>query len=852
MPEDPKSLASRLPPPGVELAADEVFSRFVDYVTDKGLSLYPAQEDALLELLAGHNVILNTPTGSGKSLVATAMIFKARCENRRAVYTCPIKALVSEKFFALCEDFGADQVGMLTGDASINRDAPILCCTAEILMSICLREGHWAPVDAVIMDEFHYFSDRDRGVAWEVPLLVLSSATFLLMSATLGDTRRFEDVLHSLTGSPAVTVRSNHRPVPLDFEYRETPLHETVAELVSMGRHPIYLVNFSQRSAADEAQNLMSVDFCTKDEKRAIAEALRDVSFDSPYGKEVQKFLRHGLGIHHAGLLPRYRLAVERLAQQGLLKIISGTDTLGVGVNIPIRTVLFTRLCKFDGEKTSVLSVRDFKQIAGRAGRKGFDDHGWVVAQAPEHVIENLRAEMKASGDPGKMRKLVKRKPPERGYAHFDRATFDRLVSAQPEALRSRFKVTHSMLLAVLQRESRRTHDNCRALGSLIARSLGSDLDKKRQRREAWAIYRSMLDAAILTKDPDGRAVVRADLQLDFNIHNTLAMWLIDTLPKVDRDSPEYALAVLTLCESVVENPEVILQRQLDRIKTEAMAEMKSRGVEYEERIAELEKLEYPKPHRDFIYATFNDFAAKHPWVGQENIRPKSVAREMFESYLSFADYVREYDLHRVEGVLLRYLSELYKVVVQTVPLAARTDELREAIDYLRAMLREVDSSLVDEWERLQRGESEEPETTGAKSAEEAVALTPDVTRNVRSFTAMVRRAVFNLVRALANRDWTTAARRVDAPADGSAPSPLEIESAMEVFFREHAGLRVDHDARSPARTRVLPVTDSRWKIEQVLVDDEDDNDWVLELEIDLDRSRALDRPVIHWVGLST
>ncbi len=847
------SLASRLPPPGEDLPSDEVFTRFVEHVSARGLSLYPAQEDALLEILAGRNVILNTPTGSGKSLVATAMIFKAMCEGRRAIYTCPIKALVSEKFFALCEDFGAERVGMLTGDASINRDAPILCCTAEILMSMCLREGHWARADYVVMDEFHYFSDRERGVAWEVPLLVLSSATFLLMSATLGDTKRFEEVLTALTGNPAVTVRSNQRPVPLDFEYRETPLHETVAELVAAGRHPIYLVNFTQRAAAEEAQSLMSVDFCTKEEKKAIAEALSEVEFDSPYGKEVQKFLRHGLGIHHAGLLPRYRLAVERLAQKGMLKIISGTDTLGVGVNIPIRTVLFTKLCKYDGEKTAVLTVRDFKQIAGRAGRKGYDDQGWVVAQAPEHVIENLRLEMKAAGDPAKLRKLErsKKKPPERGYVPFDRATFDRLVSAPPEPLQSRFKVTHGMLLAVLQRDAARPHDNCRALGRLIARSLGGDGDKRRQKREAWTIYKSMIDAGILAKEyVEGveRVVVRSDLQVDFNIHNTLAMWLLDTLPGVDRESPDYALDVLTLCEAVVENPEVILQRQLDRIKTEAMAEMKSRGVEYEERIAELEKLEYPKPHRDFIYATFNAFAAKHPWVGAENIRPKSVAREMFESYLSFADYVKEYDLHRVEGVLLRYLSDVYKVLAQTVPVKARTDELREVIDYLRAMIKEVDSSLVDEWERLQRPEEEDDDVEVAPEEP----LPKDVTRNLRSFTAMVRRAVFNLVRALANRDWVAAARRVDAPVVGEAWTPKSLESAMEPYFAEHPSIRLDHDARSPSRTRVERESDTFWRVEQVLVDDEGDNDWVLRLEVDLGRSRALDRPVITLVEVTT
>src|SRR6185503_1788464 len=250
----------------------------------------------------------------------------------------------------------------------------------------------------------------ERGVAWQIPLLTLPRAAFLLMSATIGKTDFFEERLARLTSRPAVAVRSSERPVPLDFEYKETPLHETILDLIRHEKAPIYVVNFTQRAAAEEAQNLMSTDFCTKEQKRAIHAALEGVRFDSPYGKEIARFVRHGIGLHHAGLLPKYRLLVEKLAQRGHLKIICGTDTLGVGVNIPIRTVLFTKLCKYDGEKTAVLSVRDFQQISGRAGRKGFDTQGSVVCQAPEHVIENLRMEAKAAGDPVKKKKIVRRK----------------------------------------------------------------------------------------------------------------------------------------------------------------------------------------------------------------------------------------------------------------------------------------------------------------------------------------------------------------------------------------------------------------------------------------------------------
>src|SRR5204863_7041482 len=193
------------------------------------------------------------------------------------------------------------------------------------------------------------------------------------------------------------------------------------------------------RSAAEQAQNLMSANFSTKEEKEAIQRALEGFKFDTPFGKELQRYLRHGIGLHHAGLLPKYRLLVEKLAQQGLLKVVSGTDTLGMGINIPIRTVLFTQLCKYDGEKSAILSVRDFHQIAGRAGRKGFDDRGTVVAQAPEHMIDNLKLAEKASKDG---RKPVKRKPPEKNFVNWDKQTFLRLIHAPPERLVSRFQVS--------------------------------------------------------------------------------------------------------------------------------------------------------------------------------------------------------------------------------------------------------------------------------------------------------------------------------------------------------------------------------------------------------------------------
>ncbi len=838
--------------PDKDAPSDVILTTFLAYVSARGLDLYPAQEEAILELLEGNNVILNTPTGSGKSLVAEAAHYHALVRGERSFYTCPIKALANEKFFALARTFGAENVGLMTGDATVNRDAPIICATAEVLANIALAEGKRADVDVAILDEFHYYADRDRGVAWQIPLLALPNTRFLLMSATFGDPEPFEKHLTRLTGKRTAVVRSFDRPVPLDFEYRETPLHETVHDLVSKGRFPVYIVNFTQRACAEEAQNLMSMDYCSKEEKKRIAETLAqgNARFDSPYGREIQRFIRHGIGIHHAGLLPKYRLLVEKLAQKGLLKIISGTDTLGVGVNVPIRTVLFTKLCKYDGEKTAILSVRDFQQISGRAGRKGFDDRGSVVAQAPEHVIENLRLEAKAGNDPVKKKRIVRRKPPEHGYVHWDKGTFTRLLESQPESLVSRFSLSHGMVVNVVAREE---DGGCMALARLIKASHERDAHKRILGRQALEMYKALEGAGILEREYDDegrrRIVVNADLGEDFSLHHALSLWLLDTVKQLEETSPTYALDVLTLVESMLENPEVILNRQLDKLKTEKVAELKAAGVEYEERMAELEKLEYPKPNREFIYGTFNEFALKHPWVKAENIRPKSIARDMIENVMSFTEYVREYGLERVEGLLLRYLSDVYKTLVQTVPAWARNDAVEDMVTTFGAVVRQVDASLLDEWERLKNPYElfEPPKETGLLEPQGSL----DVTKDEKAFTVLVRNEVFRLVRALARADWMECARIVAPAPELEAREAARIETEMKPFIAEHSAIRVDPEARAPKHMHVERGEGS-WRVRQTLLDPEGHDDWFFEATIDLERSRAAGRPVLALERIAT
>src|SRR5579859_7585481 len=430
---------------------DAVFDAFAGWSKRRGLALYPHQEDALIEIVSGANVILSTPTGSGKSLVATGAHFAALADDRRTFYSAPIKALVSEKFFDLCAAFGPAEVGMMTGDASVNPEAPIICCTAEVLASIALRDGAAADVGLVVMDEFHYYADPDRGWAWQVPLIELPQAQFLLMSATLGDVTRFRGDLVRRTGHDTAVITSAERPVPLAYSYVTTPMHETLENLLANQQAPVYIVHFTQAAAIEQAQALMSVNVCTREEKDQIASLIGGFRFSSGFGKTLSRLVRHGIGVHHAGMLPRYRRLVETLAQAGLLKVICGTDTLGVGINVPIRTVLLTSLSKYDGSVTRLLQAREFHQIAGRAGRAGFDDAGLVVVQAPEHVIANDKALAKIGDDPKKRRKFVRRKPPP-GMVSWGQPTFDRLVAAEPEPLKSSFAVSHAMLLNVIAR----------------------------------------------------------------------------------------------------------------------------------------------------------------------------------------------------------------------------------------------------------------------------------------------------------------------------------------------------------------------------------------------------------------
>lgn len=799
---------------------DTLLEAFVDWTIDAGFELYPAQEEAVLELMSGRHLILNTPTGSGKSMVANAAHFATLAAGERSYYTSPIKALVSEKFFDLCELFGAERVGMLTGDASINHDAPIICCTAEVLANIALQEGATADVHNVVMDEFHYFSDRERGVAWQVPLLRLPQTRFVLMSATLGDTRRFEAQIPAATGRELAVVRSSERPVPLAFAYAETTLHESIEKLVDQNRAPVYVVNFTQREAAELAQDLVSLALVDRAQRDEIKAEMSTFRFTSHYGKDLKRFLSAGVGLHHAGLLPKYRRLVERLSQKGLLKVVCGTDTLGVGVNIPLRSVLFSKLCKYDGESTKILSVRDFKQIAGRAGRKGYDDKGWVVAQAPAHVVENLKLERKAAAS-GK-KKFTRKKAPDRGYVHWDDKTFEKLQSGDPEPLTSQFQVTTGMILDLMQSPaaSGARRGAYGALVDMIAESYESPGRQSRHRRHAATLFRALRDAGVLRLVPrEGtrgqRVQVDPDLDDDFSLFHALSLWLVEAASELDVADENYALHLLSLVEAILENPRALLHARERLEKSELIARMKAEGADYDARTEALEKVSYPKPLAEYIYASFDAFRATHPWIRSENIRPKGLAREMYESFSTFDAYVRKLGIARAEGLLLRYLNEVFKTLRQSLPERCKTDAVLELTAWLGATIERVDASLVSEWERL-------VDTVSAMGVHVEVEApqAPNLRQDTRALRARARAEVHRIVAAIAGGDFDEAAASFYAAPESSADAvtDTELQSALQAVVGDSA-IVFDHRARLAEHTRLRELADGVWELSQALFD---------------------------------
>ncbi len=817
-----------------------MFASFAAWAQDCGTTLYPAQEEALIELISGSNVVLATPTGSGKSLVATGAIYAGLAAGSQSYYTAPIKALVSEKFFALCDVFGAANVGMLTGDAAVNAGAPVIACTAEILANIALREGADADIGLVVMDEFHFYGDPDRGWAWQVPLLELPHAQFLLMSATLGDVTFLREDLTRRTGRPTELVANTERPVPLFYSYATTPMHETIGDLLDTKQAPIYVVHFTQASALERAQALMSVNVSTKEEKAAIAELIGGFRFTTTFGSTLSRLVRHGIGVHHAGMLPKYRRLVEQLAQAGLLKVICGTDTLGVGINVPIRTVVFSALSKYDGIRTRLLQAREFHQIAGRAGRAGYDTAGTVVVQAPDHEVENLKQFAKAADDKKKLRKLVRRKAPE-GMVPWSESTMTRLIDATPEPLTSNMRVSTAMILDVVDRPG----DPFLAMRRLLTENHEPRKRQLQHIREAVGIARSLLQAGVLERldqpEDDGRRYrLTVDLPADFALNqplSTFALAAVDVLDQATENSATFALEVVSVIEATLEDPRAILAAQLNKARGEAVAAMKAEGIEYDERIELLDDVTYPKPLDELLQHTYAVYLESNPWAADARLSPKAVVREMWERAFTFREFVSVYGLTRSEGAVLRYLSDAFKALRSGVPAAARTDEVTDLVEWLGELVRQVDSSLLDEWEEL----------TNPDQPHDAPVSVPTrprpLTGNERAFTAMVRNALFRRVELFARRRWHDLGE-LDSGSGWTGERWAEVSDA---YFAEHDDVGIGANARGPALL-IIDRQPGIWRVRQILDDPAGDHDWGFDVEVDLDASDEEGVAVIRLV----
>lgn len=811
------------------LPAETAYERFLSWVEARGITPWTHQEDALFALAAGSNVILGTPTGSGKSLVAIGELFLGLATGKRGYYTAPIKALVSEKFFQLVDIFGRDNVGMVTGDSHINTKAPIICCTAEILANQALAEGADADVGLIAMDEFHFFADPDRGWAWQVPLLTLPHAQFLLMSATLEDMSAIAATLERETGREVERILNAPRPVPLSYQYVKTALEATVELALRQGDAPLYIVHFSQDAALTSARALASYGVATKEQREAIKEALHGARFNTAFGKTLKHLISCGVGLHHAGLLPRYRLLVEKLAQQGLLPVICGTDTLGVGINVPIHTVVLTGLTKFDGVKQRRLRSREFHQIAGRAGRSGFDTEGVVIAEAPEHEIENFKAELKAMGDPKKMKRLKKKKPPE-GFVTWNEATFTRLIDAPPETLRPRLRVTHSMVLAEVEQGG----DARARVDDIIDRSLQSDEEKAALHDRAAEIFATLIDAGVVVQkavqgdgpDPATAYELTVDLPEDFALDQPLSPFLLAALELLDPESPTYDMDLISFVEATLEDPKQVLRAQERRARDEAMAAMKAEGVDFEERVERVRDVTYPKPLEEQIDTAYQAYCEKVPWARDFEPAPKSVLRDMLETGCDFKSYIQSYKIERCEGILLRYLAEAFRALDRTVPADKKTPQLDDVVAWLGLIVRSVDSSLVDEWAAAGQPIDAAP----PKLADEVVA-------DRRGLTVLVRNALFHRVR-LAARDR---ADELGALDEDWGFGTLRWKRVLDAFYEAHDELLTDADARSAAYLSIDEAdekTDHVWHVHQVFADADGDHDFGIMADVDLNATQ--------------
>ncbi len=539
---------------------------------------------------------------------------------------------------------------------------------------------------------------------------------------------------------------------------------------------------------------------------------------------------------------------------------------------MPIHTEVLTSLTKYDGVKSRRLRSREFHQIAGRAGRAGFDSEGLVIAEAPEHDIENAKLVQKAGGDPKKLRKIKRKKPPE-GFVNWNEQTFERLVASSPEVLRPHMRVSHSMVLSLVERGG----DALENISDLIDLSMQTPDEKVQLKARAEEILDTLVATGVVEKelvgagsagaaesvegdegadgvggaDDEGcaKGVEDADGDKDtegaegaswnysltmempasFSLDQPLSPFLLAVLDMLSMEDPNYALDLISLVEATLENPFSVLRAQQRRARDEAAAEMKAAGIGFEERLERLANVSYPRPLEDELNAAFEHYCEAVPWARDYELAPKSVLRDMIETASDFKTYVARYKIARSEGTLLRYLSDVFRVLARTIPEARRDERLNEVIDWLRFMVQSIDSSLMDEW--AQTGDSADD-----------IALAPPPSANAvvadrRGLVILVRNALFLRVR-LASLGRCDELGSLDCEAGYGA---AHWERVLEGFYEVHEEIRIDADARSHAYLLIDEadeVGEHLWHVRQIFLDEDADCDFAIAADVDLDATQ--------------
>jgi len=693
------------------------------FLWSRGLEPYPVQEQAIGKIFAGESVLVTVPTGTGKTLMAKAALHAAVGRGQRAIYTTPLRALTEEKYRELCDDFGESNVGFATGDYKVNRDAPVQVEVAEILWNRIVADKNVCPAEIVVMDEGHYFNDPERGYVWEQSIIGLDPRTQLVvLSATVGHPERFCHWVELTRRVGMELVDSRERKVPLVHEFREEMMIDTVRDLAFSGDVPAIVFVFGREQCFEVARLLKSCRRFTSDEEKAKVEAMCDEALlPSGASKELRPLLAHGIGIHHAGILPRYKQLVEQLALERLIKFVVSTETIAAGINLPARTVVFPSLRKFIKKEPRLITAAEYHQMAGRAGRPQFDDRGLAITLAPEDIVSDIKKELKDAAkrpayDEGKVKKSVynkaKSEAQRKGDIVWTPEVHAELVKGEPAELRSKTKITAEQVLAI-------------GLPDLAKDPLlVTDAEKRMAEAEASLPPSMRLDIAtvienLLLTDRERRDLQKTLAQL---VDNLKAIGVIDEhgkqiggemIRKLQGMDGLFIFFVLfnhqldyielrQLVEYLVDHD--IIQRQLDRKLEDAKREwMRTKLREMRETNPQVSwddvEAEYDKAHpRELtkIELIHQEFSSKvpHPEL-HGGKRVKNTWATLEDANTGFLEFVEQHHLQHEEGNLFSYLIRVMNFA-QKLYEASQLSEFEDMADRVRKLLARIDLRLLD------------------------------------------------------------------------------------------------------------------------------------------------------------